>query len=88
MVITLYSTSQCDKCKKLATFLSSKGIEVNVLVTDKNTKARSAAAMDKVLSVPVLKKENGKLMRMKNIFVDPTGSVINETAVLNFVTEE
>lgn len=77
----MFTTSTCDKCKKLGSFLEKVGAPYVKRVVDKDLEAETDAAMISVFSVPVLRC-NGKVLKMKEIF---NGEVINEGKVKNFI---
>jgi len=76
----LYTTSTCVKCKRVAKFFEEKDITYEKLVIDEDSEARTESIMDNILSVPAIKNKKGKVLRIKDIFLN--GS-LNVEIILN-----
>ena len=73
-MITIYSTTQCPRCHKVANFLSKKNIEYKKVVIDDDQDAREELIMANIFSVPALKLSDGKIVSLKN-FIDASMNI-------------
>jgi len=66
-MIVLYSTRGCHRCKKVSDFFKKNDVKYEIIYIDEKDEEKEKLIMENVFSVPALRMENGKIVRMKEI---------------------